>query len=176
MPKEVMLPTVPMNDSEKEFLMHIYSTRRSYFFPVYAIILASVLAASLKAYSVDMSDTYDYEILWHELTRDELFFLLAIPFVSLVILSGVLIYRKRILAYKKDVQLGQKEEVRYTVIRKQYFQHTDQYFLSFDNPKYMHYQVDYHEYMSCNVGDTYAIYRGVYSKQVFEKNGRYTFM
>lgn len=165
-----------MNDIEKEHLQHIYKARCKLFFPVFAILLAYAIYCSFGGYYRDIDDKYDYQVFGHELNNTELFIIMLIFLPGLISVCGIVIYLKKIHTYKKDVLLGMKEEVSYAIVRKQYFPRTNQYFLSFDDPKYMHYEVDALVYNAYNIGDTFPIYRGVYSKQVFEKNGRYTLM
>ncbi len=176
MPKQEPLPTVPLKEEEKEHLLIIYNTRLRYFSVAFSIILAYAIYVSFSALGRDMSESYDYEILGHVLTRTELYLFAVTVSCSIFIIPGIRIYFKRILAYKRDALSGVKEIKSYTIVDKKYFSNTDQFFFSFDDPNYMHYEVTHDVYLSYNVGDKVPVYRAVRSKYVFEKDGRFTFM
>lgn len=53
---------------------------------------------------------------------------------------------------------------------------TNQYYVAFDDPDYMHHEIDENTFNNVNEGDNMYIYRGVYSKYVFEINGRFTIL
>jgi hypothetical protein len=93
-----------------------------------------------------------------------------------VILVALVTYTKRIATFKKDAKKGEKEPIAYKIIRKQYFGHTDQYFVSFDNPNYMHHEVDEAFYHNCSPGDYAYMYRAPLSKYVFDKGGRFSIL
>lgn len=176
MPNQENLPTVPLKDEEREHLLVIYHTRLRYFTIVFSILIAFGILNSFKALGKDMSDGYDYEIFGHELSRTE-FFLFAVTFCTMIfIIPGIRIYKKRILAFKQDALSGVKEVVSYTIVDKKYFDHTRQFYFSFDDPNYMHYEVTFDIYLSYRVGDTVPVYRAIRSKYVFEKDGRFSFM
>lgn len=98
------------------------------------------------------------------------FFWLETP----IFLVAVGVYRKRVSSYKKDVRSGVKELVPYTIISKKYFQHTKQYYFSFNDLLYMHYEVDAEMYSKHSEGDTLYISRAPYSKYVFDEKGRFS--
>lgn len=176
MPKQETLPTVPLTDEEREHLLIIYHTRLRYFYVVFSLLLAFAIFNSFRVLGKDMSYKMDYEVFGHYLTHTELF-LGAVTFSSMIfIIPAIRIYKRRILAYKQDAASGVKETVSYTIIDKKYFGNTDQFFFSFDDPNYMHYEVTHDIYVSYRVGDTVPVYRAVRSKYVFEKDGRFTFM
>ncbi len=156
------LPLVPLSDEEKYFLQTVYGTRLRYLIGVYGIMVFWAALTALR-YS-DFSKGFSSSVI------------VGILFVMFVAATGVVVYFKRIYSYRRDLKLGQKEVVSYTIIRKTYFPMTDEYFFSFDNPDYMHYKVDADLYISMNEGDMINIYRGKYSRQVFEKDARFTFM
>jgi hypothetical protein len=118
----------------------------------------------------------DYEIFGHDLTVIETYWLTRAPILLLLSISGSVLFYRRIYNYRKDLKLGMKEKVSYTIIRKSHFPMTNQYYFSFDNPDYMHYEVDADLFYSMNEGDAVVIYRGKYSNHVFEKDARFTLM
>ncbi|HEY1030373.1 MAG TPA: hypothetical protein VGD89_01260 [Flavipsychrobacter sp.] len=188
-PKEG-LPLIPLTETEKEHLETIYYSRRRIFAIVFSIIFAwgfigifSTTGEKMKHLykrtrngQLVKNESYDYEIFGHDLTDTETYWLVRIPVLIPAIIAGGILFKKRIYSYKRDLDLGQKEVVTYTIIRKSYFETTGQYYFSFDNPNYMHYEVDAPLYHSMNEGDSISIYRGKYSKHVFEKDARFTLM
>ena len=176
MPQQDKLPTVPLNDDEREHLLIIYRTRLRYFSIVFSILIAYGIFNSFRVLGRDMSDKVDYEMFGHQITRTELY-LGSVAFCTMIfIVPGIRIYKRRILSFKRDALSGVKEVVSYTIIDKKYFGNTDQFFFSFNDPNYMHYEVTHDIYSSYRVGDVVPVYRGVRSKYVFEKDGRFTFM
>lgn len=183
------LPLVPMNEEEIKHMETIYGTRMRYFVLPFIIILSYCLIGLFFTKGQKMKNLYhnvkgryvkyngyDYEIFGHELTDTENYILTRLYLVIPVTAAGGFMFFKRIYPYKKDLKLGQKEKVSYTIIRKSHFPMTNQYFFSFDNPDYMHYEVDAGLYNSMYEGDSVVIYRGRYSKHVFEKDARFTLM
>ena len=176
MPKQENLPTVPLKEEEREHLLVIYYTRLRFFTIVFSLLIAFGLINSFRVLGVRPDDGYDFEVFGHELTRTELF-LFAVTFCTMIfIIPGIRIFKKRILAFKQDADSGKKEVVNYTITDKKYFDRTQQFYFSFDDPNYMHYEVTADVFMSYQVGDTVPVYRGVRSKYVFEKDGRFSFM
>ena len=183
------LPLIPLNEEEMKHLETVYGTRMRYFALPFIIIFAYCLIGLFFTKGQKMKnlyhyvkghyvkyDGYDYEIFGHQLTDTENYILTRLYLLIPVTAVGGYIFFKRIYPYKKDLKLGQKEKVSYTIIRKSHFPITNQYFFSFDNPDYMHYEVDADLFYSMQEGDSIVIYRGRYSKHVFEKDARFTLM
>lgn len=184
------LPLVPLNEAEKHHLETIYFTRLRTFCLVYLVMFAwltwdAFFLSDRKMYQTAYRTKYgnyakrnggDYEIFGHDLTVKETYWLVRAPIILLLSISGSVLFYKRIYKYRKDLKLGHKEKVAYTIIRKSHFPMTNQYYFSFDNPDYMHYEVDADLFFSMNEGDSVFIYRGKYSKHVFEKDARFTLM
>lgn len=188
-PKEG-LPLVPLTDEEKSHLQTVYGSRLRYFTLPFAIIFAYCLIGlpftkgekmkrlyhQTKGGNYVKYEGYDYEIFGHELTDTENYILTRLYLLIPTVIAGGILFFRRIYPYKKDLKLGQKEKVSYTIIRKSHFPMTNQYYFSFDNPDYMHYEVDADLFYSMQEGDSVVIYRGRYSKHVFEKDARFTLM
>lgn len=156
------LPLIPLNEEEKQFLQTVYGTRLRYLIGVYGVMVAWAALTALRY--LDFRNGFSSSAI------------VGVLFVMFIAATGVVVFFKRIYPYRRDWKLGKKEVISYTIIRKTYFPMTDEYFFSFDNPDYMHYKVDADLYTSMNEGDVVNIYRGKYSKQVFEKDARFTFM
>ncbi len=171
------LKTQPLTDTEKEHLTDVYSTRRSTFLRSYGLIM---LIAFLCCFRIDYGGRYGGHHEYEENGFDkpisrEAMYLVNIAFLcGTLALVGARIYRKRILKYKRDIENGVKKMVPYTIVSKKYFEHTGEYFFSFDDPNYMHYEVDAMMYMQCNEGDTLYVSRAPLSKYVFDKDGRFS--
>jgi len=105
---------------------------------------------------------------------------LGVRMLSLIFLGCVLLatyirfYIKKVLAYKRDAESGMKERIAYTIVRKEYFPETDQYFVTFDDPDYMHHETNRDTWYNCHEGGYFFIYRAKKSKYVFEESGRFS--
>ena len=100
--------------------------------------------------------------------------MLSLIFLGFVLLiSYISFYIKSVLAYKRDAGSGVKERIAYTIVRKEYFPDTDQYFVSFDDPNYMHRETNRETWYNCDEGGYFFVYRAKRSKYVFEDNGRF---
>ncbi len=171
------LKTLPLTDSGKEHLIDIYSTRRRTFLRSYGLIM---LIAFLCCFRIDYRTQYGTHRVYKEDSFDKPISREAMYLVNIAFLCGTLaiagsrIYSKRILRFKRDIENGVKEMVPYTIVSKRYFEHTGEYFFSFDDPNYMHYEVEAAMYMQCCEGDTLYVSRAPLSKYVFDKDGRFS--
>ena len=94
----------------------------------------------------------------------------------LVVIPGIIVFGKRVRVYKKDIQAGYKLKVYEQVVNKQYFQTTDQYFLSLNNSNYLHHEVNAEVYASISIGDHYPVYFAAHSRYPFTLRSRITMM
>jgi len=167
---------VPLDEEDRNFLLAIFYRRRRFLFSAYAVLILMVLFASVPragrrhAYTsqswreIDDSKYVSYGGMWA-------INLLVIG--SIVMGPGIYILRRRVLAVKADVDSGVKEKVPYTILRKQHFPLTDQYFVWIDDPENLDHEISAETYYNCEEGDTLYIYRAAKSKLVFELNGRF---
>jgi hypothetical protein len=176
MPDINKLHTVPLTEEEQHHLMTVYNTRLPFFALVFGIFILAGIYFSLAAYTNDDVDPYDYEVFGYVLMGEDLFLFVLLLLESMIFFIGIKVFLKNIYAYKKDALCGRKEVALKTVTDKKYFPNTNQYYISFNDPNYMHHEVDADTFYSLHVGDTVPIYRGVYSKHVFQKDARFTFM
>ena len=149
--------TQQLTADDRDLLQTIYTTRLRF------------LTAAFAAWM--LSTTFYVVLFSHPKGSSEI--LIAVAVVFCLCASGYVI---KIEPFKKDIKNGVKEIVPYTIIRKEYFEYTGQYFVALDDPKYLHHEVDAATYANCSEGDTMAIYRAPRSKFVFEDNGRFTLM
>lgn len=168
--------TVLMTVDEREHLLLIYKKRLRLFVAVFAFMIAEAVIATFRYNKKNTDEPYDYEVFGHVLVGAELFVVVLCFILAMIIPLGIRLFLKRIYPYKKDADLGRKEVITKTVTDKKYFPNTNQFFLSFDDPNYMHHEVDSAFYLSVEIGSHVALYRGLYSKYVFQKDGRFTLM
>jgi len=176
MPDIDKLHTIPLTEEEQHHLMTVYKTRLPFFALVFGIFILAGIYFSFSAYTTDDVDPYDYEVFGYVLMGEDLFLFVLLLIESMIFIVGIRIFLRKIYAFKKDAYCGRKEVLHKTVIDKKFFSNTNQYYISFDDPNYMHHEVDADVYYSLQVGDTVPIYRGIYSKHVFQKDARFTFM
>ena len=155
---------------EKEHLILIYQTRMRNFLPIYIIIQLFTICFSLFpifAFGGIKNATIE---------QVELSGVLFCIFAAPVMLIGILYYYLRVYKYWSDARKGLKERISRTIIRKSHFPHTDEYFLSFDDPNYMHHEVDAYFYHNCAEGTEVYLYRAPRSKYIFNKNGVFSLL
>jgi hypothetical protein len=165
---------VPLKDEEKDQLRNIYRLRGRFFFSVYAILIPFAFAYSFRgidSYANIGSVSKDNAV---SLSADGMWLVNLSVLGGIVIGSGVLILFKRILPFKKDAASGVKEKIPFTIIRREYFPLTNQFFVALDDPDYLHHEIDEDIYHKCAEGDTIYLYRGVQSKYISEENGRFS--
>lgn len=177
--------TVELTDEEKDLLETIYRTRLKTFLSAFtAMVFAGiygVIRSTGKRYPGRSRETRtyhptDYEIMGHVLSRGELRMLMAIFIFSIIFYFAIRIFFKKVYPYRKDAKSGAKEVVYKTVTDKKYFSTTNQYFLSFDDPNYMHHEVDAAMYLYVEEGSSVALFKGLHSGYVFHKDGKFTIM
>lgn len=175
--KNQTLPTVPLTEDEKHHLQTVYGTRLRNLLSAYLVLVALGLYTSLRAFGPKVKyRQYDREIAGIVLTQEQSAMLVAAFIPAIIILTGVVFFFKRVYPYRRDLRLGVKEIVSYTIANKRYFEHTGQCFFSLNDPNYMHHEVDADTFHSMNEGDVVQVYRGVYSKHVFHRDGKFSFM
>lgn len=172
------ITTVPLTEGEKNFLMRVYRRRRRLMIRAYALIIPLVIACSIK--SLDRISRRSYKIIrWEEqddakfVSRLGMFFINVAFLGGAVIGCGVYFYRTRVVRLKRDADSGVKEQIPYTINKKQYFPLTGQYFVWIDDPANLDHEIDEETFYNCEVGDVIYIYRAAHSKFVFEKDGKY---
>jgi hypothetical protein len=165
---------------EKDHLLHIYHTRLRLFTLAYSAV---VLYALLCCFRVDYRDRMSGRIQqWtaergdHLVSRNQMIMINILFLEGPLLFMGYRVYRKRIACFKKDAVNGIKEVVPYKIIRKTYLPHTNEFFISFDDPNYMHHEVNVDFYMNCNEGDTAYLYRAPSSKYIFDREGKFSLM
>jgi len=93
-----------------------------------------------------------------------------------IITTFFIFFFGRVFPYRRDIRSGVKERVPYTIVRKEYFPLTNEYYVALDDPDYMHHKIDEATYNQVNEGDNMYLSRAIHSKYVFEINGRFTIM
>jgi hypothetical protein len=149
-----------MSEEEIGHLMLVYRVRRRNFFVTFITAILIAYVCSFPNYEDPVTRGMHLAILT--------FFELPI------IITGLLIYLIRIRPYLRDARNGVKDMIPYEIIRFTYFPQTNQYFISFDDPRYMHHEVDEVFYFNCTEGDYAYVSRAPISKYVFDQYGRFT--
>lgn len=175
---------VPINEDERELLYTIYRTRLRVFCGGYAFLVGTGVYHFIAPYgrmteeqlSTRIAKGESYEVFDHSMTHSDMFWVLLLFFGGLVFISGAIIFFRKVYPFRKDLRDGYKESLIYTIIRKSNFTTTGQYFFSFDDPNFPHYEVDEDMWYEAAEGDEIVIYRAVHSKYVFVHNGRYTLL
>lgn len=177
--------TVALTDEEQDLLETIYRTRLKTFVGAFTAMIFAGIYAVIRSTGNRYRGGYvetrakhptDYEILGHVLSRGELRLLMAVFIFSIIFYFAISIFFKKVYPYRKDAKSGVKEVVYKTVTDKKYFPATSQYFLSFDDPNYMHHEVDAAMYLYVEAGSSVALFRGLHSGYVFHKDGKFTIM
>ncbi len=166
--------TVPLTDDELDFLRSIYKKRRRFLLLVYVAMF--VVAAFVCAFA------YSMDVLQNEMMpKDNIHYASTLElrvinflFIScILLLSWAYFYFRKALPFKRDADSGVKEQISYTIVKKTYFELTKKYYITFDDPSYLHHETDEDTWYNCYEGGYFYIYRAVRSKFVFEDNGRY---
>jgi len=166
--------TVPLTDDERDFLLPIYKKRRRFLSIVYIAMLGMAVFICVFAYGVD-------EINNALMPKDNIHYestlvlrLINLLFICCILIaSGAYFYYKKVKPFKQDANSGVKEQISYTIVKKNYFDLTNKYYVTFDDPDYLHHETDEDTWYNCYEGGYYYIYRAIKSKFVFEDNGRY---
>jgi hypothetical protein len=175
--------SLPLTQSEKDHLRHVFNVRLRIFCAGYAFITGFILKILLPFAQLDDDDLQhpsgkpgDYEVFGHVVTNEDLFYVLLAVFGGFALITGSVLFFKRIYCLRKDMEYGRKDAVIFTITNKLFFEHTNQFFLSLDNPKYLHHEVDAGFFSNCNIGDKVVLYRTKFSRLVFDKDLRFTLM
>lgn len=164
---------VPLTGDDKDFLLLIFKKRRLFLVMVYMALIAAAIFMGLSFYGMD---TLRNLYVPKENTKYPSTLGLrvaSVVFVLLILLvSGIYFYIRRVLTYKKDAVSGLKERLAYTIVRKEYFPMTNQYYVMFDDPAYPHHETDEETWYNCYEGGYFFIYRAVRSKFVFNDTGK----
>ena len=175
--------SVPLTRDEMDHLRSIYNKRLKIFCAGYAFFVGFLVEILLPFTRLDEEHLYkriesgtDYMILDYPINREDLFYVYLLFFGGIFFTLGCVTYFRSLHPFLKDVRSGMKDPVVYTVVNKLSFEHTNEYFLSFDDPNYMHYEVESEVYYQCAIGDQFVLYRARFSKHVFEKDFRFTLL
>ena len=179
MKKKPTYAQVPLSDDDKDMLKVIYVTRLKYAFITFLFMYAIVAYFSLTR--LDYRGRYSDRITHWEENADSKFVsrnlmsIIGFSFLGIPITGlAVFYFRRKVFPFKKDIQNGMKDKVPYTIMRKEFFEYTSQYYFGFDDPNYLHHQVDAALFFGCQEGDVLYLYRAPLSGYTFEMNGRFT--
>jgi hypothetical protein len=159
------MQTVSLTGEDLDMLMFIYRKRLRFFIQVCIGLLGMSLYTSFKAYCRSANEP--------GISSNERIVLSSVVEMILFVAMTV-VYRFRIARLKRDAANGLKEVLVRNVTGKQHFEHTNQFFISLNDPDHMHYELDYEAWHALGPGDTFVLYKAPLSGYVFAFNGKYT--
>ena len=174
------LKTIPLTQDDKEHLLHMFAARRKLLFMAYVILVPLALILSFRVdYRIWSGKTHHWNK--HDnggglIERQQMIAINMAWLLSILAVVGVPAYMKRVRVCKKDVQKGIKECVPCTVTMKLHFENTGQYFLSLNDPAYLHHEVDEETYYNYSEGDIVYLFRAPLSRHVFNNKGKFTLL
>lgn len=145
---------LPMNEEEKNLLKYIYTRRLKFMLGIIPGIIFANLYLRYKGESWIGS-------------------ILIAPIELVLFVGCIAIYFRRIHTLIIDYKRGIKEAIFYQIIRKQYMEHTGQYFVALNSSEHLFHEVDKDIWMQCEVGDTFIIYRTPKAKYYFNSQGKF---
>lgn len=163
----------PLSADEIAWLNQIYKLRnKNLFFAGYIRCLAScfIVSYSLSAACIATMAAMGFtdDKIANSFTGN-LYFAAGLA-VLLSALITAFIYYKMVLPFKKDAECGMKECISLTIISKEYYPVTRQYFIrteeNFDQLK----EVSEYDYNSYSEGGSIMLYKCIYSGHIFGDN------
>ena len=176
---------VALAPDEMNLLKIIYNKR--FFFITAAYIAILSLSSRYSPFggllynSLNNTDPEQYQYM-HTTKKDlgispfQMILFSALYIEGPIIASFFIFFFTRVYPFRRDIKSGVKEVVPYTIVRKEFFPLTDQYYVALDDPDYMHHEIDEATYNKVNEGDYMYLNRAIHSKYVFEINGRFTIL
>lgn len=165
---------LPLNEEECSLLKTICQTRLRLFRSVFVILFIAGIVYGIRIDSRHSSFGHDRSDRLVSRTQMKC---IGVLWLELIIVgSGAYIFLKRIHPLKKDIRDGNKYCILHTVVNKQYFPLTNQYFVSLDDADYMHHEVTGDMFDKVTIGDAFPVYFSRYARYAFNKNGSFTLM
>ena len=90
--------------------------------------------------------------------------------IIIVLLRSASLYYGGILPYKNDTASGMKQPLPFTILQKEYFPITDQYFFRFTNDPDTHFEGNEDTYNKLEEGSTYWMYQAIHSQHMLCEN------
>ena len=175
---------VKQQPDETALLQTIYNKRFTFIISVYIalIVMAGRLVSpGLFTNVVGQQDPVEYQRI-HTTDKDlgispfQMVLLATLYIEGPIVITFFVFFFTKVYTFRKDIKSGLKEKVPYVIQRKEYFPLTSQYFVALDDADYMHHEIDVDTYNQVSEGDYIYLYRTIYSKYVFENNGRFTIL
>lgn len=158
-----------MTEEEKKWMMTIYELRyKDFFFKGFIrCLLQSVLFNVILLLFVHFGpDRVD--------RQNEAWFMSQLVIIGIGILAvlyrSAALYFGGILPYKMDAEAGMKQPIPFTILTKEYFPITDQYFFRFTNDPDAHFEVNEDTYNKFEEGDITWMYRAIHSQHMLREN------
>ncbi len=150
-------PTKPMLVEEIELIKAIFVTRLRFFLLSFLIVFV-VEVASFSWLITRIADAQ-----YHN--GGAMWFVVIISVLLLFVAFGS--FMRGVYPYYQDYKTGIKEGIPFVITFKVFFPLTNQYFISLNDPAYLHYEVTEAIYNDCWDGDDVVIYRAPKSKYMF---------
>lgn len=152
--KEYIGGVLPLNDEEKSLLKYIYTRRLKFLLGIIPGIILANIYLRMKGESWIGS-------------------VLLIPIELVLFIGGICIYFRRIFPVWLDYRRGVKEALSFQIIRKQYMEHTGQYFVALDSSEHLFHEVDREVWEQCEPGDSFILYRTPKARYYFNSQGKF---
>lgn len=171
----------PLSAEERDHLRHMFRIRLRVFAGGYAFfflflgrLLVPYAQMDASLLNTKAGKSYNFEMFGHVFTHRDMFYTLLCFFLLIILGTAIPLFYFRLFLLLKDLRSNQKEGVAMVVRNKWQMDHTKNYFLCFDDPRLMHYEVAPETYYSTKIGSEFLIFRGRYSRYVFQKDFRFT--
>jgi hypothetical protein len=163
-----------LSDDEKALLLMIYKSRlRLFVGAFFTLFMMGILYGQrIDSRSIKFGERRADVVLSRSQMKWAGILWLEIPILSV---AGF-VFSRRINCLKKDVADGNKYRIYYQVQFKQYFPMTNQYFISLDDPDYMHHEVDAQLFAQVNEQDAFPVHITRYARYAFNRNGSFTIL
>ena len=160
---------VPMTDEEKKWMMTIYELRYKdlFFKGFFRCLLQSVLFPVVLLLFVRFGpDRVDNQNISWQVSQ----LVIIIIGILLVAYRCASLYFSGILPYHTDAISGMKQPIPFTILQKEYFPITDQYFFRFTNDPDTHFEVNEETYNKAEEGSITWMYRAIHSQHILREN------
>ena len=177
--EQIKYARVPLNEEERDLLLEVYKKRARSYAAGYSFFLIASLFLHVRGMNSIFYYLDDLDHYWAMKNKDGLsmgllWVIKVVEIQCMFLIPASILFYRNVFPLKKDAASGEKERIPYIITRKEYFEYTGQYYFALDDPFYLHHEVEPEVYNSYSEGDVYYVYKGIYSKFAFEKDGRYT--
>ena len=159
--------TEPLTEKERDHLLLIYYQRLRVFAPAFLLLTIAAIYFSITKAESPASESLPF--------IEQAFVNFAFA-GGPVMLFAIIIYHRRIKAYRTDVKNGLKQLVPFKILERKHFPLTGQYYFRIPDPDNMYYEVDAEMFHQYRAGDSICVSRAPLSGYTFEYGGRFSLM